>query len=194
MELYTTIHILVFLSCLFEFTSLKTKKKVIIIWVIFFTLFGGLRWRIGNDWDQYYDHFLYSNWNNIFNYDRYGNGREYLEPLFVFLNTFIKSIFKTFYWYNILICFFIQYSFYKFSLKYSLDNPIMLYAFCMIIVPYYFPVRAALAVVICYWTYRYIKERKFWKFLFIALKNKNKYLMLLFLQKRKKQKTKNRGQ
>lgn len=96
MDLYYIIFSLVFASCIFEFSKRNTKKCVLIIWCIFFTIFGGIRWKTGGDWYQYYEHFLYSSWDNIFNYDRYGDGREQLEPGFVFLNTLIKSVLVSF--------------------------------------------------------------------------------------------------
>lgn len=170
MELYYIIHILVFLCCIFEFTKteIKTKKKIIIFWCIFFTLFGGLRWRIGGDWDQYFDHYLSSNWDNIFNYDRYGNGREQLEPLFVFLNVFIKSIFGDFYWYNLIECGFIQYTIYHFCCRYSPTKPLLLYSWIIIAAFNYFPVRSGLAMSIGWWCFRYIQEQRLKPFLIIA--------------------------
>lgn len=168
MVLYYIIFSLVFASCLFEFSKTKVKKQILIIWCIFFTLFGGLRWEIGGDWDQYYDHFLYSNWNNIFDYDRYGDGRETLEPGFVFVNVLIKSIFGNHYYiYNLIICAFIQFTYYKICCKYTPKFPILSYAYLMINSSNYFPVRAGFALVIAFWAYKYIKEQKLIKFLLI---------------------------
>lgn len=169
MELYYTIHILVFLSCVFEFsrTTIKTKRKIILLWCVFFTLFGGLRWKIGGDWDQYYEHFLNSEWSNIFNYDRYGNGAETLEPGFVFINATIKYIFGQFYWYNLIIVGFIQYTYYKFSFEFSHKYPILMYALLMLLATAYFPVRAGLALGVVYWSYKYIRDRQLKKFLLI---------------------------
>lgn len=68
MELYYAVHIALFISTLFECSSLKNKQRIMILWCIFFILFGGLRWEIGGDWDQYYEHFQNSSWDNIFIY------------------------------------------------------------------------------------------------------------------------------
>lgn len=57
MELYYAVHIALFISTLFECSSLKNKQRIMILRCIFFILFGGLRWEIGGDWDQYYEHF-----------------------------------------------------------------------------------------------------------------------------------------
>ena len=166
MVLYYTIFSILFLSCFFEFSTQQKKKNVLIIWCIFFTLFGGIRWKIGGDWDQYYEHFIYSNWNNIFDYDRYGDGRETLEPGFVFINVLIKTFFGNyFYIYNLIICAFIQYTYYKICNEYTPQFPILSYAYLMINSSNYFPVRAGFALVITFWAYKYIKERRIIKFL-----------------------------
>lgn len=167
MELYYIIFSLVLLSCFFEKAPNQIKQRIIIIWCIFFTLFGGLRWKIGGDWEQYYEHFIHSSWNNIFNYDRYGNGSETLEPGFVFINVFIKSIFDKFYIYNLIICAFTQYTFYKFCYRFTPQKPILMYAFLMIMVGNYFPVRAGLALTIAFWAYQFIEERNLKKFLIV---------------------------
>lgn len=167
MELYYTIFSLVLISCIFEKSPNYIKKCIIIGWCIFFTLFGGLRWQIGGDWEQYYGHFLQSAWNNIFSYDRYGNGSEILEPGFVFINILIKSLFREFYIYNLIICAFTQYTFYKICYKYTPYHPILMYAYLMIIVGNYFPVRAGLSLSIAFWSFQYIKEHNLIRFLII---------------------------
>lgn len=169
MNLYYTIFSLLLISCIFETASTKTKHKVLILWGVFFTLFGGLRWQIGGDWEQYHDHFLHAEWDNIFNYDRYGNGVETLEPFFVFLNVLVKSIFGSFYWYNIIVCAFIQFTYIHASKYYYKEHPIMMYTFIMLMGGNYFPVRAGLCIAICYWAYQMIKERNLKIYLLIML-------------------------
>lgn len=169
MELYYTIHILVFLSLLFEFSSLKTKKRILLFWVLFFTLFGGLRWKIGGDWDQYYDHFLFSDWDNIFSYDRYNNGSEKMEPGFVFLNTLVRHLFGKFYIYNLLVCGFIQFTIYKFCLKFCKSHPLIMYCWIIVAAYNYFPVRSGLSVGVIYWAYQFLQNRNLKKYLFVVL-------------------------
>lgn len=169
MELYYVIHILVFLSLIFEFFSLEIKKRVIILWAIFFTLFGGLRWRIGGDWDQYYDHFLFSDFSNIFSYDRYGNGRELLEPGFVFINALIRHLFGTFYWYNLIVCGFIQFTLYHFCIRFCKPHPLLMYCWIIVAAYNYFPVRSGLAVGVIYWAYYYLQNRNLQRYLIIVL-------------------------
>lgn len=168
MEIYYTIHILVFLSCIFELSSVKTKKCVMLVWMLFFTLFGGLRWEIGGDWDQYLHHFQNSEFSNIFSYDRYGNSREKLEPGFVFMNALIRNLFGEFYIYNLLLVAFIQITYYKFCLYFSPRHPLLMYAFLMLMVPNYFPVRAAFAISIGMWSYKHIKEHNLKSFLILV--------------------------
>ena len=141
-----------------------------ILWGIFFTLFGGLRWEIGNDWYQYYDHFLFSDWSNIFNYDRYSGAAndDRLEPGFVFINVLIKSLFGEFYIYNLIIVGFVQLTYYKFCNYFFSKNPLLAYCFLMVIIPNYAPVRAGLATSICFWGWRFIKERRLFPFLIIV--------------------------
>ena len=170
MEVYIALQVLIVSSCLFEFyNDRKTKFRILSLLCVVVALFGGLRWKTGNDWDQFFWHFCYSNWNNIFNYVRYQTGEnvERLESGFVFINILIKSVFKTFFWYNIIICLFIQYSCYKFIRYHCPERPLLLYATIHISAFLYFPVRAGLAVGICYWAYRFIKERELWKFLLV---------------------------
>ena len=168
METYYIIHISLFLCLIFEFCSLNVKKKVIVFWMIFFTLFGGLRWRIGGDWDQYYQHFKASDWDNIFSYDRYGNGEETLEPGFVFLNVFVKTLFGEFYIYNLFVVGFIQFTYYKFCNYFFPKNPLLVYCLLMVIASNYFPVRAGLSLGISYWIWRFIYERNLKMFLVIV--------------------------
>ncbi len=168
MDIYITIHVLVFLSLIFERCSLQTKKNVMILWGIFFTFFGGLRWGIGPDWDQYYKHFLFSDWSNIFSYDRYGRGDASLEPGFVFVNALIKTVFGEFYFYNLIIGAFIQFSYYKFCNYFFPKRPLLAYCFLMVMMANYFSVRAGLSIGVCMWAWRFIKERRILPFLIVV--------------------------
>lgn len=61
MTLYYIIFSFLLISCTFEIATTKIKYRVLILWGLFFTLFGGLRWQTGGDWEQYYDHFCIQN-------------------------------------------------------------------------------------------------------------------------------------
>lgn len=156
MELYWLIHILVFLSIGFELSSTKWKKVVLIAWCIFFTFFGGLRWNTGNDWYQYLGYFRDARWGNILSY--YREGFSLMEPGFMLLNTLVKSIFGRFYWQNLLMCGFQQFTFYHFCTMHSPKRPLLVYSLFLSAVCY-FPVRAGFAVAICMWGYKFIKEK-----------------------------------
>ncbi len=164
MTFYYTLYA-VFLAFIFvELSpSFRLKKRLMICWSIFFVIYGGIRWNTGGDWDQYYSHFLYSNWNNIFNYDR--NGNETLEPGFVFLNALIKSIFKEYYFFNIFTLAVIEYGIYKFCIKFGQNHPWI--PFIMFNLGVLFPVRAGLSLGVCYLAFLKIKERKLVQFLII---------------------------
>lgn len=168
MEFYYILYWSFFASIIGELLPLKQKKNIMMIWCVIFIFIGGLRWRIGGDWDQYYDHFLFSKWSNIFSYDRYGNGVEKLEPGFVFVNVLVKTFFKHFFVYNILLCSFIQITYYKFSNYFFPKHPLLCYCFLMILASNIFPVRAGLAIGIAFWCWRYIKERNLKKYLLIV--------------------------
>lgn len=170
MGVYYTIHLIAVAACGFEFLKdYKLKIRIIKVLMLMFILFGGLRWNVGNDWAQYYNLFNLCDFEHIFNFDRYGNGGESLEPGFVFANALIKNIFGEFYIYNILLQFFIQLTYLKFSEQYSPKYPILLYAFIMSIRPNYFAVRAGFAICICFWAYRYIREKDLKKFLLVVI-------------------------
>lgn len=168
MEIYYFVYYGIFASIIFELFSLKTKKTVIVLWGIFFVLFAGLRWNTGHDWDQYYDHFLWSKWSNIFNYDRYGHGEEKLEPGFVFINVSVKSLFGSFWAYNLIITAFAQYSLYKFCNYFFKTRPLFVYIMLILFGRGAFMVRAGLAISVALFSWQYIKERNLKYFLFVA--------------------------
>lgn len=166
MWIYYTVHILIFLACLYEGKSDNTKKRVLWALMLMVTLFGGLRWQIGGDWDQYYEHFRYASFDNIFNYYR---GDKTMEPLFVFFNALVKQIFGTFWAYNLLVVGFIQWTYYKMSWYFSPKYPILFYSFMMIMVSNYFPVRAGFAIGICFHAYMAAKEEKLIRYCVVLL-------------------------
>lgn len=170
METYLIIDILIFITLLFEFFDKQTKKAVIICWGIFLTFFGGLRWETGGDWEQYYTYFKDANWSfhYIFTYTRPGYNGGYLEPLFALSNIIAKSIVEEYWFYNLLVGAFAQYTYYKFSIEFSPKRPIILYVLIVGIgVNSYMFIRSGFALVICYWAYKYVKERKLAKFLIV---------------------------
>ena len=94
MLIYIILYSILLISGVFEFLSKRSqiKKCIVITFVFVFTLFRGLRWRIGTDWQQYYEIFNYSTWNNIFTYDRGSGYGGIMEFGYMFLNIATKSI------------------------------------------------------------------------------------------------------
>lgn len=166
MELYQTIFYLLFFSLIFEFAPLKIRQFVLFLWVAFFAVFAGIRWGVGDDWDQYYRHFENADWSNIFSYDRNDEGR--LEPGFVFINILIKTLFGEFWIYNLIICSFLQSTYFRFCLSFCPKHPLFLYVFIMLVGGYYFIVRAGLSIAVCYWAFYAINKRKLPLFLLIV--------------------------
>lgn len=163
METYYIIYILLMLTSAFELSKPMVKKVVIIGWCFFLTFFAGLRWGVGPDWDSYLDIFRQSEFDNIFSYDRYGNG-ELLEPVYVFLNASIKFLFGEYYIFNIFCAGFLQYTYYKASLHFLPSSPIIGYGF-IVLFSGLFPARASLATGVLFWAYRCIEKREIIKFL-----------------------------
>lgn len=137
--------------------------------LIILVLVGGLRWSVGFDWDQYLDHFNHSHFYNIFSYDRYGDGREVLEPGFVFINAIVNTLFGEFWIYNLIICTFIQYSYLRFCKKLFPDYYLLCYAFIMMATSLWFPKRTELSIAILLWAYIYIKEQNLKKFIITVI-------------------------
>lgn len=172
METYLIIDILLLLSCVFELSTKKTKQKVIFIWMIFFALFGGLRWEIGGDWSLYKDYFDAAQWGyeSILSYRRW-EGDVAMDPGYMFLSALVKSVFVEDYWgFNLLVGFFSQYTYYRFSTGFSPKRPLLMYALILGTgMNSYMFVRSGLSVVVCYWAYRYIRDRKMMKFLLVII-------------------------
>ena len=165
-ELYFIIHYAILLSVLFDVygADKKTTNKVMAFWAIFLALFGGMRWEIGGDWTQYYEHFKHSEFSNVFSYTRFWHSDRLLEWGFVLINATIKFLFGKFFIYNLIICSFIQYS--KYKVCKILCPDYALTAFCMLSLLYvnYFAKRTELGVTAVLWSLIYIKNKKLVKF------------------------------
>ena len=89
---YCIIYIPFILSSIFDFdrTSENTKRKIVWLWVCILTVFWGIRWNCGTDWDNFYDVFQGSDLSNIFTFTR--GMAEPIEPGYVLLNALVKSV------------------------------------------------------------------------------------------------------
>lgn len=169
MEIYIIIYGLLFLTVFIETPKFKleVKKKVILFFVFIFTLFRGLRWKTGTDWNDYYLVFKESGWAKIFSFNRYGTTDEVMEFGYVLSNTIIKSLGGDYTAFLLISNLFILYSYYIFSLKFS-KTPLL--TFIIIIgLSSFFPVRQNIAVAITLLSYPYIINKQFLKFAGVIL-------------------------
>lgn len=169
MTIYLIIYTILFLSIFFEKddVGVDTKRKVLISLVILFTLFRGLRWGVGSDWQQYYHVFLSASWDTIFSFNRYGAGEDRLEFGYVLLNTLIKSLGGDYTLFLLLTNAFILFSYYKFSIAFP---KIAITTFIIIVgLSTFFPVRQNLAVAIVLFAYQPLINRSFLKFISIII-------------------------
>ncbi len=161
MNIYYILYTILAISSLLDFFIGKKNKSIILwIWVLVFTLFGGLRWETGNDWEQYYGYFRLISFDSIFSFDR-GSGN-YLEPGFVFLSASVKSLFGEFYVFNIIIEFIIMCSI-KYVGEKCTSYPLIFFSF--IAVPggsLSFAVRSGLAIALAGLGYVLLQKGK-WK-------------------------------
>ena len=137
-----------FVLILFALYGLRRDCKSVnmIIWTMFvvFTLFQGLRWNTGADWQQYLRVFETCDWKHIFTFDR-GGGSRYMEFGYVFLNVLIKSIFREYTFFLLITCGFINLM-YRRVLRLYIPTKYQTLAFALfLLMSSMFPVRQALA-------------------------------------------------
>lgn len=138
--------------------------------MIFFTLFGGLRWETGGDWKLYKGYFDAAewNWDTILHYRRW-TGDVAIEPGYMFLSVIVKTFFDEYWGFNLVMGFFAQYTYYRFCMEFSPKRPIMMYVMILGMgMNTYMFVRSGISVTVCYWGYKYIRDRKLIKFFIIA--------------------------
>jgi len=145
MTIYIILYGLLLFSIFFdvENVSLKSKKEILIWWVIIFTIFRGIRWDTGTDWEQYLHVFQVSTLENIFNYTRNG-GAVNMEPGYVFINAIVKALGGNYTIFLLLTNLLVLWSYYKFSITNS-KTPIMVFVLLMFSTQF-FPVRIGIAV------------------------------------------------
>ena len=78
--------------CVFSKQQQCLSNKIVWFWIIFFTLFRGLRWGVGTDWEQYLDVFSIADWSNIFSLQRYEYRDDVMDFGYMILNVVVKSI------------------------------------------------------------------------------------------------------
>ena len=165
---YSIYSLLLIFFFLYKLTP-KQQGTLIKFWVVIITLFGGLRWNTGYDWDSYLSIYKELDWSNFLNYSKYGGvSIQTVEPLYAFLNVLVKSVFGKYFYLNIIECFIIHYAYYRFA-KYHLPQcPILCFCFLEVVLVAFFPVRQTLAMGILLLGIRFIKERKLLPYLSIV--------------------------
>lgn len=171
METYLIIDILLLMSCVFELGSTRTKKYIIFLWMVFFTLFGGLRWETGGDWLLYKSYFDAAEWKfeTIFAYKRW-EGDISIEPGYMLLSSIVKTFHDEYWVFNLVIGAFAQYTYYRFTMEFSPKHPVLMYVLILGTgISSYMFVRSGLSVVICYWAYKYIRDRDLPRYILVMI-------------------------
>lgn len=158
-EIYFIIHTVLFLCIFLDFLHINKNVRhgVLVSIVVFFTLFGGLRWQTGTDWGQYYYHFMHSDLLNLFAQKR--SGGRFLEPGFVLINASVKYIFGTFWMYNLITSGLIQFIRYKICRALCGQYALTIYCVMMILSSNYFSIRSGLGMGIALASFYFINKR-----------------------------------
>lgn len=145
--------------------SKQRKEQICYFWAGLLTLFWGLRWKCGTDWEQFHDDFYLLTFENMFSFDR-GMG-EPLEYGYAFFNAFLHELGFGYTVFLLLFSFLILFIYARFCLKYS-SYPIMSFIYLVISLGVFFPGRQALATAIPLIGMKYVFEgslKSFIKFL-----------------------------
>lgn len=152
---------------MFRPISNKKANAVMLFLIVVFTLFRGLRWDTGTDWESYLELFERASFSNIFSFDRYGNGSEFMEPGIVFINALFNTIFP-YTVYLLATNAFILWG-YKRTVSYFLPKR-RVFAFCFLIISVaFFPVRQEIANVIIMLSLPALLDKKYKQFILLSI-------------------------
>lgn len=146
--------------------SQKQKSIIFIFWIISFTLFRGLRWETGTDWEQFYYCFQHTTWDNIFTYSRSIDREDIMEPGYMILNWVIRQL-GSYTIFLIITNFFLLLSYAYFSYKIAPRYSLLIFS-AFFFFQNFFPIRQSLAAGILIWAYYYIYKTNLFKFLIIV--------------------------
>lgn len=168
MLIYIIIYIPLLLCAYYDFhdTPIKKKNQILWFWVIVFTLFRGLRWEVGTDWDQFHEVYYHSDWSNIFSYNRDDWSDKVMDYGYMFLNALFHTSGFSYTVFLLVTNFWIMWCYKDFSQRHT-SYPVLTMIMLMNVgVP--FPVRQSIALATSLWAYRFVVEQKWSKYLMVA--------------------------
>lgn len=155
----------------FDTPKMNTKQKKMLMGVVIFwlTLFFGLRWDCGTDWDQYYGIFKGVSWDNFIHMNRYGgDSNENVEVGFAFVNIFLKTIGFGSYTFYLLITNLGRFWLMA-ALSFKLSRYPIVTFFGFLSLQYFFPTRNPFATAIYFFGFIYIVSREFRKYFMVFI-------------------------
>ena len=170
MFIYILIYIPFLLCAWFDFdgkTSPKQKNQIMWIWVIVFTLFRGLRWDTGTDWDQFYYVFNHAEWSNFLNFYRDTTSDKTMDVGYMFFNALFNEAALPYTFFLLVSNFWIMWCFKDFAQRHTAYPILTLIMLMNIGVP--FPVRQSIALATSLWGYRFAVEKKWAIFFIVAI-------------------------
>lgn len=144
------------------------KKTILSFWVIVFTLFRGLRWDTGTDWDQFLQVYNQSHWYNVFSYVRYVSdvGASHMDYGYMFLNALFHELGLGYTMFLLFTNFIIMWCYKDFCLKMT-KYPILTMILLMNVgMP--FPVRQSISFAILLWGYQFLNKNDIKKYLLVV--------------------------
>ena len=144
------------------------KKAILSFWVIVFTLFRGLRWDTGTDWDQFLQVYNQSHWYNVFSYVRYVSdvGASHMDYGYMFLNALFHELGLGYTMFLLFTNFIIMWCYKDFCLKMT-KYPILTMILLMNVgMP--FPVRQSISFAILLWGYQFLNKKDIRKYLLVV--------------------------
>lgn len=144
------------------------KKTILSFWVIVFTLFRGLRWDTGTDWDQFLQVYNQSHWCNVFSYVRYVSdvGASHMDYGYMFLNALFHELGLGYTMFLLFTNFIIMWCYKDFCLKMT-KYPILTMILLMNVgMP--FPVRQSISFAILLWGYQFLNKKDIKKYLLVV--------------------------
>lgn len=150
----------------------KYRNLVWIICLILFILHDGLRWETGTDWLNY---FLYFSDRSQVAYLKF-------EPLYILLNSIIKSISSNYTIFLIVHSTILYLLIFKSVKDYSKNYIFSIFCYYCLMLPYLGMNRQIIAIAICMYSIRYVVEKDVFKFIItIIIASLFHYSALVFL-------------